>query len=634
MSAFTDAMRKQFPDLKDASDADILAEAKQRTGFRGSQRAFNVSIGATPRTTGAARLAQMFGQGASFGWGDELAGAAAPIMQPLIGALDIATGGAIGSSDEPGLAGAYKSAKLALEGNLAKDVTQIARGELQMAREDAPLAAMGAEMAGGLASAVGGGGALGRLGAGIAQTTPNLGRAIQAVGQASTPAARIAGGAMGGGLYGAGAADGGDRMQGAMHGAMLGGLMPPAASAVGKIGSGAARVARGAANFSPTAHLIRAAASGLAPHGFKTAAREGVTALYNLMNKADGVVAPAVQRVESAAVQSAPRTVLSKAEARAMMDSVQPLTAGRPPVPGPASAPTVADSITAGLDMAKGAGTISGRMSKLPTPEAKVVFATEMLGKNASVKDIAAATALSEAEVMQASRNLIMGSVPGANASAAQVVGPTAPPVAAPPVAAPPVAAPPASAADAILPPGSTAGHPPDWSLPGAWLPRSRLRENIYPIPKAANDLIPEVKAFMAPDSAIGKVANDAPFTDGASAFLRPDLGASRAANTGANRSVTAQNLVDAQVLRTSEALSAAGKPVTVQTVAKATELPAATVTASVKRLARARKKLTLPLRGENPSGELLGPEPPPKLTPRQKRRSTHKGRRRNEKDK
>lgn len=345
MSAFTDAMRKQFPDLKDASDADILAEAKQRTGFRGSQRAFNVSIGATPRTTGAARLAQMFGQGASFGWGDELAGAAAPLMQPLIGALDIATGGAIGSSDEPGLAGAYKSAKLALEGNLAKDVTQIARGELQMAREDAPLAAMGAEMAGGLASAVGGGGALGRLGAGIAQTTPNLGRAIQAVGQASTPAARIAGGAMGGGLYGAGAADGGDRMQGAMHGAMLGGLIPPAASGAGKLGLGAAKLAT---KISPSGHTLRALASLAAPPGMKMWARDMAT-----------IGSDALKVAEKAA---------------------------NSPVPG------------------RLAGTMERTLQA--TPEQKVLDAAKTLSARPSVAEVASATGLSETEVIQALSNI------------------------------------------------------------------------------------------------------------------------------------------------------------------------------------------------------------------------------------
>lgn len=373
MSDFTDAMRKQIPRFRNMTDEEILTEAKNATGYRGSQRAFNVSIGEQPRTTGSARMAQVFGQGASAGWGDELAGLFAPVLQPAIAGLDIATGGMVSGSD--GLDAAYKNAKMALDGQLSRDVMQVARGEIQMAREDAPMAATGAELGGGLASAMATGAGLGRLGSGIAQRAPGLGAAIQAVGQASTPAARIAGGAMGGGLYGAGAANDGDRLRGAGEGALLGGIIPPAVSGAGKLGVGAAKLA---ARVSPTGHALRAAAGLLAPPGMKMAARDLVT-LGTDVGKA----------VEKAA---------------------------NSPIPG----------------------RVAGAAERVvqATPEQRVMQANASLGGRAGVEEIAAATGLTEQEVAQASRNIILENVPGAKP-------PTAPPL--PPMRPPPAPTPPAA---------------------------------------------------------------------------------------------------------------------------------------------------------------------------------------------
>lgn len=395
MSKYADLIRAQLPELANASDAEIRALARQRTGFKGSQRAFDASIGERPRESGGTRLLQALGQGTSLGWGDELAGAAAPLVQRVLGAGDVALTSILGGD----LDAAYLRAKLALEGDLSVDVTNTARRELAMGREDAPNLTRAAELGGTLATAMTGGAALRGLGAGAeAAGLSGAGQAMQVLGSGATPAARMVGGALSGGVMGAGMSDQ-DRLGGLGRGAAVGALVPPALSAAGKVGGGLLRAASAApstvpslggavpamaeavsAPASPLSHVVRAAAAYFAPPGYRLVARDLAQAAQHGLHNA----APAIRRISRGAAQVAAND-------------------GGPAAPAAAAAPSTVRQALQLVDQ----GAPLSAVHTLTSNEAKVVFVAQKLGQQASLDEIAAAAGISAQAVREANANLL-----------------------------------------------------------------------------------------------------------------------------------------------------------------------------------------------------------------------------------
>lgn len=120
------------------------------------------------------------------------------------------------------------------------DIMAAAREDLQRTRKDQPVASIAGEIVGGLATGLTGG--LTKAGTAIASS---LGRGN--IGSRIAKAASL--GAASGGIYGAGTADQGDRIEGAKSGAILGGTIggaiPAAAGAIKSVAGGTGRIYRG-----------------------------------------------------------------------------------------------------------------------------------------------------------------------------------------------------------------------------------------------------------------------------------------------------------------------------------------------------------------------------------------------------
>lgn len=224
---FLEAARAEFPNLRDASDGEIYASFAAERGM--SPREFAIAVGdqdpgGSLETMG--RAAAELGNQAALGFGDELAGLAAPIVQPLMAAGDVAatalTGGDIGEAVERGRAALDSSLN-----NMRLETQNLARAERQRGYEDAPELMGAAGLTGGLAT---GGATLGAVGA--ARGAAGLSAMPGLAGQAAL-------GAVEGGIAGAGNADGtlADRARGAAMGAGLGAALPVGISAAGRLPS-------------------------------------------------------------------------------------------------------------------------------------------------------------------------------------------------------------------------------------------------------------------------------------------------------------------------------------------------------------------------------------------------------------
>lgn len=195
----------------------------------------------TRRTSAVEAGATSFGQGASFGFSDELAGA--------FGAFEEARRRALSAVGLPyiGTASAADKGKPLVQ--VYREGQKFAEGRQKAGVEEHPEVAIPAEVAGGLAVPLPGAG-----GAGAGRAATAGGRALQAVKQGAKA------GAIGGAISGAGTAEGGSGLAGTLKGAAggaamgagLGGLMGGAfqggAEALGALGAKARGVAGRALN--------------------------------------------------------------------------------------------------------------------------------------------------------------------------------------------------------------------------------------------------------------------------------------------------------------------------------------------------------------------------------------------------
>ena len=181
-------IRAEYPQYKDVSDKD-LADAIYDKFYPDMERSEFDSL-AMPAESSALDYVRAAGQGVTFGFGDELAAIARSV------------------GDET-----YEEA-LAAE-----------RASLEKFREESPYTAYGLEIAGSIPSSLLGVGLLGRAAQVGSKVAPVLSKVPTAVGTALATGAE-------GALYGAGAAEEGQRLTGAGVGGAVGGVLGGAAGAV------------------------------------------------------------------------------------------------------------------------------------------------------------------------------------------------------------------------------------------------------------------------------------------------------------------------------------------------------------------------------------------------------------------
>lgn len=260
----------EFPD---GTSPDVMRNAVRKlTGWKPAEAPKPTEARPEPQGFMARQIAQTVG-----GISDQMqAGAYNPAPEQRMGAAEAALQGA-----NQGVTYGFGDEAVARIMSLDPSITyeqalSQVRGSMDQARQDQPVAAYGAEI----------GGALVAPGAGLAgkavAAAPNLGAKV---------AAGIATGAAQGGLYGAGAAEEGNRIDGAKYGAAVGGA----------VGGAVPFAARGAEKLLARRSVSKALPHAQTPEQVKAAASR----LYNSVDGAvmprAGLAAPAQSALDDAA---------------------------------------------------------------------------------------------------------------------------------------------------------------------------------------------------------------------------------------------------------------------------------------------------------------------------------------------
>ena len=293
-------LRQQAPDVFGGlSDTEVLEKFRSRYGIRDSVRQIQMNVGERAEPSAGENFAKTLtaiGQGATFGFGDELAGVVGGTADTLGGVAST-----VGNLVTLDFSQAYAEARDTVTGKKFGEgydaVAGQARRMLRELREDRPARALAAEVLGGIAT--GGGmrgmakGAQATAAAGAPTATSGLSNAAQRAMLATTQRAPATGARMqqaarmlapaeggrnaarmaaGGGLYGVGTGEGAsDRAVRGLVGTGLGAAAPVAG-----------KVVKRAADLSPTTNagraLLRLAGNAIAPRvgGLGSGIREAV----------------------------------------------------------------------------------------------------------------------------------------------------------------------------------------------------------------------------------------------------------------------------------------------------------------------------------------------------------------------
>ena len=235
--SFADQMREKFPEYRELTDTQLYEQLNKEFSLGRSARRLAIDMGDRPEASvgeQALKLGNTAAQGATFGFGDEIAGVAGGLID-----RQMAVGGAALKVLSGRLSDAAADYKKLLMGEFfnqgygeARDQSRRLNTEV---REDLPGAAFGTEALGGAVSTL----ATGGLG-GVAQSAraaPPIQAAAQGLSNLARPASLLGAagaGAAGGALYGFGSGEGGlkNRAANAALGGALGAAVPLAGKTV------------------------------------------------------------------------------------------------------------------------------------------------------------------------------------------------------------------------------------------------------------------------------------------------------------------------------------------------------------------------------------------------------------------